>query len=214
MPQRPDPKPRTIIISDYISKSSVNDAMKAIFDINQNDDEKAELYQDWERQPIKLILNTYGGSVYDGLGLISAMEMSPTPVHTYAIGSAMSMGLFILAMGQKRYSAPYSTIMYHQISTFAWDKLEGIKDQIKEAERLEKIMEGMLYDRTKVTTELIEPFKKEKREWYIDPAEAKKLGIVDEIIQPGSGINLSGKIAASSASTTTSKSKPKSRKKG
>jgi ATP-dependent Clp protease, protease subunit len=188
MARRPDPKPRTIIISDYISKGSVSDAIKSILEINEDDSEKDEVVKDWERQPIQLVLNTYGGSVYDGLGLIGAMEVSQTPVHTYAIGSAMSMGLFILLMGQKRFSAPYSTLMYHQISTFAWDKLEGIKDQIKEAERLETMMEQMLYDRSQVKPETIETYKKERREWYIAPEEAKKLGIIDEILAPGEGV--------------------------
>ena len=90
-------------------------------------------------------------------------------------------------MGKKRYSASYSTMMYHQISTFAWDKLEGIKDQIKEAERLESLLENMLIDHSKITAEQIEPYKKEKREWYLNPQEAKKLGLIDEILKPGKG---------------------------
>jgi ATP-dependent Clp protease, protease subunit len=186
MSDRPKPRERTIMISDQIGRESVSDAIKSILNINRNDDEMDHVYRDWQRPPILLYLNTYGGSVYDGLSLINAIETSRTPIHTIAIGSAMSMGLFILVSGQKRFAGQYSTIMYHQLSDFAWDKLEGIKDQVKEAERIEKICESILYRRSNVPEQTIEQHKKNKSEWYIPAEEALSLGIIDEIIrEPG-----------------------------
>lgn len=186
MSDRPKPRERTLIISDRIGRESVSEAIKSIIAINADDDEQDAEYKDWQREPILLYLNTYGGSVYDGLGLINAIETSRTPVHTIAIGSAMSMGLFILVAGQKRLAGQYSTIMYHQLSDFAWDKLEGIKDQVKEAERIEKICEGILYRRSNVPEQTIEQYKKNKSEWYIPAEEALSLGIIDEILrEPG-----------------------------
>jgi len=182
MPNLPKPKPRRLILSDSVDRDSVKGLIKSILEINEDDQDKEELYNDWKRYPIELYINTYGGSVYDGLGLINAMELSKTPVHTIAMGSAMSMGLFILISGHKRFVGPYATVMYHQISTFAWDKLEGIKDQVKEAERLEKVCEELLFRRTKIKNKHIAPYKKQKSEWYIDPKEALKRGIVDEIL--------------------------------
>lgn len=182
MTRRPYPKQRTLIISDGIDQKLVGDISRSIFDINHDDDEKEADYRDWKREPIRLMLNTYGGSVYDGIGLINAIELSRTPVHTYVMGSAMSMGMFILVAGHRRFAAPYSTIMYHQLSVFAWDKLEGIKDHIKEAERLEKVCEDILFRRSHLTLEAIENYKKQKSEWYITPEVALDLGIVDEIL--------------------------------
>ncbi len=183
MYDRPKPRERNLMISDRIDRESVSETIKSIISINRDDDEMDAEYKNWSRPPILLYLNTYGGSVYDGLSLINAIETSRTPVNTIAIGSAMSMGLFILVAGHKRMAGQYSTIMYHQISDFAWDKLEGIKDQVKEAERIEKICERILYRRSQVPEETIEQYKKNKSEWYIPADEALSLGIIDEVIR-------------------------------
>lgn len=182
MSDRPKPRHRTLMISDRIGRESVTDVIKSILSINRDDDEKEADYKNWVREPILLYLNTYGGSVYDGLGLINAMLTSRTPVYTIAIGSAMSMGLFILVAGQKRLAGKYATVMYHQISAFAWDKLEGIKEQVKEAERIEQLCEDLLFERSNVPRQSIEQCKQNKSEWYIPAQEALSLGIVDVLL--------------------------------
>jgi len=173
---------RIFIISSQINQKSVGDLIESIFDINHEDEDKREHYKGYKRDPIKIILNTYGGSVYDGLGLIGAIEQSRTPVHITCVGSAMSMGLFILISGHKRAMHRYSTIMYHQISSFIYDKLEGIKLDLEEGERLEKLCEGILLKRTFITKQQLDDYKERKAEWFIPADEAFKLGIVDMIL--------------------------------
>ena len=94
----------------------------------------------------------------------------------------MSMGLFILVAGHKRFMGPHSTIMYLQISMLEWDTLEGLKNSLKEGERLEKVCEDILFKRTKLTKKEIEPYKKEKKEWYLGASEALKWKIVDKVL--------------------------------
>ncbi|MEO0898037.1 MAG: ATP-dependent Clp protease proteolytic subunit [Bacteroidota bacterium] len=182
MSRRPNPKARTLVISERISQKIVGDTIKTILDINRDDDDKAAEFKAWKREPIELVINTFGGSVYDGLALINAMQLSKTPVHTIALGNAMSMGLFILAAGKKRFIAPHSTVMYHQISTIEWDKIEGLKNTLKELERLEKICENILFKSSKLTKKELEPYKREKKEWYFGPEEALKWKVVDKIL--------------------------------
>ena len=175
-------KGRTLILSEQVNQKSVSDLIKSIYNFNQYDREQASEYKKYKREPINIILNTYGGSVYDGLGLIGAIEMSKTPVHITCLGSAMSMGLFILVSGHKRFIHKHSTVMYHQISTLNWDKLEGIKQNVKEAERLEKVCESILFKYSKVNKDHIKDYKKRKAEWFISPEEALKLKIVDKVL--------------------------------
>jgi len=173
---------RIFIISSPINQKSVSEIIESIFEINHEDDQKREQYKNYKREPVKILLNTYGGSVYDGLGLIGAIEQSTTPVHITCLGSAMSMGLFILVSGHKRFMHKYSTVMYHQISSFVYDKLEGIKLELEEAQRLEKVCEGILLRHTFITKEQLDDFKERKAEWFIPANEAFKLGIVDKIL--------------------------------
>jgi len=182
MSRKPNPKPRTFVISERISQKIVGDTIKNILDINRDDTLKAQDYKGWKREPIELIINTFGGSVYDGLALINAIQLSKTPIHTIALGNAMSMGLFILVSGHKRFIGPNSTVMYHQISTLEWDKIEGLKNTLKELERLEKICEDILFRRSKLTKKELEQYKREKKEWYFGPEEALKWKVVDKIL--------------------------------
>ncbi|MEL6255170.1 MAG: ATP-dependent Clp protease proteolytic subunit [Bacteroidota bacterium] len=176
------PRERTIILSQQIDQKAVNDVVKLIFDVNRSDEAKYKDYKKFKRKPIQLVLNTYGGVVYDGLAMINAIESSKTPVHITALGSAMSMGLFILASGHKRFINKNATVMYHQISSFSWGKIESLRNDIKEAERLEKICEDILFEKTKIKPKDLKPFKKQQKEWYMDAKEALKYGIVDKIV--------------------------------
>lgn len=175
-------KARVLMHGAEISAKTVADTIKSIVDYNLEDDFRAKEYKKYKRKPITLMLNTYGGSVYAGLALISAIEQSETPIHIQVTGTAMSMGLFILAAGDYRTATRFSTMMYHQMSVFAAGKLEGVKDSVKEWERLEKVCEDYLFERTNIKAKHIASYKKEKKEWFITPAEALELNIIDEII--------------------------------
>lgn len=120
----PERHKRDLLLSDRISQGTVKDIIKDIFEINFDDDEKEEIYKDWERKPIQLFINSYGGSVYDGLALIDVIKRSKTPVHTVCIGSCMSMALWVWLSGAKRFVGKSATLMFHDVSLFAYDKTE------------------------------------------------------------------------------------------
>ena len=216
------PRERVFMLGDQVTQVTVSTIIKSIWEINIEDTEKESMIIGYERAPIHLILNTYGGSVYDGLGLIGAMEASETPIHVTVLGSAMSMGLFILCAGHHRRMHAYSTLMYHQISTISMDKLEGIKKDLVECDRLEKMCESILMKRTKLTLKELDEHKRAKGEWYIDAGTAAKYGIVDEIIAGELAIEDLNKIQKSMeaqkkketrASKTTAPAKPKAKPK-
>jgi ATP-dependent Clp protease protease subunit len=169
---------KTIFLYGEISNSST---MKAI----DNFLEIIEYNEEFENpgDPIKLIINSPGGSVYDGFGIIGLMETSPIPIHTYAYGQIMSMALPIFASGQKRFSSPYTTFMYHGIS---WDspyeKLEWHKQEAHEGDRLQKMYDQIILKKTKMLKSDMENIKLTKSEWYFDPKKALKLGVVDKIL--------------------------------
>lgn len=66
---------------------------------------------------INFYINSPGGSVYDGNGLLDVMEMVKAPVHTYCVGLAASFGAVLLAAGAPghRYVTKRSRVMIHEI---------------------------------------------------------------------------------------------------
>ena len=115
--------------------------------------------------------------------MVDIIEYSKTEIHTISTGSSMSMGFIILLAGHKRFATKYSTIMIHEIASFVYDKLEGIKLEVAEKTRLqETILDKIVLDKTNITLDQLLQHRERKSEWYITPQEAKKLDIIDNII--------------------------------
>ena len=178
--RHPVPKKRALLLSDRISQSSVKGIIESILEINEDDRQKEELYKDWERLPIRLFLNSYGGSVYDGLALMDVIKHSKTPVHTVCVGSCMSMGLWIWLAGAKRLVGERATLMFHDISTFAVDKSEGIRQELNEMLRLQAMLVQDMTAGTLVKESVLQDVITRKAEWYIPAAEALSLRLADE----------------------------------
>ena len=176
---KPESRYRKILLSEDITSSSVRDVIKEIMEINEDDSRKEVDYKDWERKPIKLFINSFGGSVYDGLALVDVIKQSQTPVHTISIGSSMSMGFWIYLAGHKRFVGENATLMFHDISTVVWDKTEGIKQEVKEMERLQSMLSQYITSTSLVKQETLDDYITRKAEWYIPAEEAIKLKLSD-----------------------------------
>lgn len=181
-----DSDPRAIWLSTEVYPETMSPVIEAIAQINYEDDRKEKQYemegQKYIRTPIKLYVSSYGGSCYDGLGLIGAMRSSKTPVHTYANGKVMSMGLFIAIAGHERFAYPYTTYMYHSISSCSFGKFQELKEDVAEVERLQTIVDDLLLSVSSITQEQLDDIHVKKIDYYFDTDTALSLSMVDEVI--------------------------------
>jgi ATP-dependent Clp protease protease subunit len=175
------PKSRVTVLSEDVSQEVTERVLKHIIEINDKDRKAKEDDPAYEPEPIQLIINSFGGSVYDGLAIIGAIEGSKTPVHTVCYGSAMSMALYILVAGHYRKMSKYATLMYHEIGTHVSGKLTGIVNELEECNRLEILCDKILIDNSKVKRKDLTKHKKTSGEWYISAREAVELSMIDEI---------------------------------
>jgi len=173
---------RSIYLQDVDSASSLQ-IIEALEKINREDRDNERLYTtNYELKPIKMIISSFGGSVYDGLAIIAAMRQSVTPIHTYAFGAIMSMGLPIYSFGDKRFADEYTTFMYHDVGSGAIGKIADMEMDIKEGKRLRTILNDIICKNTKLKkADLARPIK-EKEDWYFDAKYALEKGICDKII--------------------------------
>lgn len=175
-------KKREFILTEDVKASTVKDIIIGILEINRHDDEEQEKDSDYVREPINLIVNTFGGSVYDGFALVAVIDTSETPVHTYLYGKAMSMGFIIFASGHRRFAHALATLMYHQISVGVHDKVEGIEQTIEQMKALQRRYDNYILSVSDVPQRQMDEAKVMKREWYMFADEAKDYGLVDEIL--------------------------------
>lgn len=179
----PDNPSRTIILSGDIESDMVYDIIEKILFINEYDDENEETIKDYVRKPIKLIVNSFGGSVYDGFAIIGVIDNSKTPIHTYCYGSAMSMSLLIFVSGHMRYAHRLCTIMYHEcLDQPNYEKLATLRENLDETKRIMQVYDEYLLSRTSLKRAQLEKSKQKKFDWYMDANLALNLGIADEII--------------------------------
>jgi ATP-dependent Clp protease protease subunit len=184
----PHPKKRLLFFAGDVEQENIGYRIKKkILEINESDyliKKLAAIYGFiYVPRPIKLYIDTYGGDIYTTLGLVGVIESSATPVFTYYTGSAMSAGFLILISGHKRFCYKYSSLMYHQISTESVGG-EARKQEmdVDENRRIMDIIEDIITSKTKISKRKLTQIYNQKDDWYINPEEALKLEIIDEIL--------------------------------
>jgi ATP-dependent Clp protease protease subunit len=169
---------RNITLAE-VTQQAANDVIRAIYDANTEDQKLAVE----KRTPINLIINSEGGDVYSGFGIVEAIIHSVTPVHTICHGQAQSMAMLILAAGHKRYIGSYSTLMYHEIN---WDVEFSPgnfhRQELDEANRMQEVYDNLLLRFTNLTNAQLSIIKNQGKYWYMSSEDAMRFNIVDEIL--------------------------------
>lgn len=165
-------KERVIFLGDEVNSATANIVIAQLLHLAYEDPKK----------DIKLYINSPGGSVYDGLGIIDTMNYIEPDVQTIGIGLQASMGAMLLSSGTKgkRFALPNARIMIHQPSSGTEGKITDQEIALREGIYLKKVLAEMMAKNTGQSLEKIE--KDMDRDNWMSAAEAKKYGIVDEII--------------------------------
>jgi len=176
-------KNRTIYLSEDVEED-------AIFKLNYyldrivRLDEKENLS---EKEPITIIISSFGGSVYEILSTISRVERMKENgyiIKTIVDAKAMSCGSLLSQIGSKgyRYAHRYATLLYHQISSATWGSLADMEVGMEETNRLWELLKDITVRHTNVSEEWFDNLKERNRDLYLSPKEALELGIIDEIL--------------------------------
>ena len=133
-----------------------------------------------ERQPIKLYIHSPGGYLTSAFAIIDTVKLSKTPVHTIAIGDVYSGGFFIFLAGDKKYTYPHASFLYHEGATANGGDANKFRNFAKFYEvQLEQLRQIVLKN-SSITEEEYE--KHIKDDWWLTAEEAVKYGIADEIL--------------------------------
>ena len=131
---------------------------------------------------INLYINSPGGSVTAGMAIYDTMQYVKCDVSTICIGMAASMGAFLLSGGTKgkRYALPNAEIMIHQPSGGAQGQETEIRIVAEQILKTRNKLNEILAANTGKDLEVIA--RDTERDNYMTAAEAKKYGIIDEVI--------------------------------
>ncbi len=168
-------KERIIFFHDQVNQDTASLIIAQLLFLEAEDSKK----------DIVLYINSGGGSVSAGLAIIDTMKHLKCDVSTICVGIAASMGAMILSQGTKgkRFVLPNSEVMIHQpILSGVEGQISDIEIVTKQGQKARQTLYKMLSEATGKSLDQIT--KDADRDYYMSAEEAKKYGIVDDVLKP------------------------------
>ncbi|MBU0625336.1 ATP-dependent Clp protease proteolytic subunit [Patescibacteria group bacterium] len=134
------------------------------------------------RAEISLYINSPGGYVHSGWGIIDTINYISCPVRTICFGHAASMGAMLLTSGTKgrRCCLPNSEVMIHQPSGGAQGSATDVEISIEHLLRIKVRLTRQLAERTGQSFEKVKADM--ERDKWMSADEALEYGLIDEIL--------------------------------
>lgn len=138
-----------------------------------------------KKLPIEIIIDSYGGIIYNGNSLVSKVEQLKDEgyhIITTVSGVAMSMGFMCLICGSERRAYRHATILAHQPSNWMGGTLQDLEDDVAETKRLWNLMKFMIIKYTIIPESKLDEIKEKKQDWILDSNLALSLNVIDKIL--------------------------------
>lgn len=144
--------------------------------------------------PISLYINSPGGSVTAGLAIYDAMQFINSPVHTFVMGQAASMGSFLAQAGEPgcRFVLPESRTMIHRVSSgthgtsgsihIQEHQFEDAKRSFEEAKRLNNRLTELYVHHNSMGKTFEELFETMKFDTFLSASDAVTNGLADKVL--------------------------------
>jgi ATP-dependent protease ClpP protease subunit len=130
--------------------------------------------------PIKLHINSYGGSVFAGLAAVDYIKNSKIPIHTVIDGCAASAATLMSVVGERRYMHRNACMLVHQLSGLMWGKFQEMQDDMENSEMLMKKIKDIYREHTKIPKREMDNLLKHDLWWEAE--KCLEFGMIDEVI--------------------------------
>lgn len=168
-------KKREILWNDEINDTTID---IALYIKKWNEEDKSLSVE--ARKPIKIFINSDGGSVDTVLHIIDMIGLSKTPVYTIGMGRVYSAGGLLLMAGHKRYIFQHTSCLIHDGSSGAIGSIGKMLDNLEFTKELEKRMKQYILSSTRISEDQYD--QNYRRDWFMFSEEMIELGIADEIV--------------------------------
>ncbi len=167
-------KERIIFLSGPIEDNSANVIIAQLLFLESEDPKK----------DIKLYVHSPGGSVSAAMAIYDTMNHIKPDVSTICVGLAASAAAVLLSAGTKgkRFALPNAEVMIHQVMGGAEGQASDIAITAKHILKIKESLNKILAKNTGKSVEQVE--KDSDRDYYMSADEAKKYGLIDEVMKP------------------------------
>lgn len=177
------------VFEDEQASGDSNRTVYFIADINESSVfEAVSATSRWARrdpgEPITLKINSPGGMVSETLALYDHLRMlskEGTPIITIGIGEIASGAGVIFQAGDKRLMTPNAFMLIHEVAGGLRGKTSNVAEDLASMQRKQRKLLEILAERSSMTADEIDQ-RWTGKEWWLDAAEAVKLGFADGIV--------------------------------
>lgn len=136
------------------------------------------------QKTLTLYINSVGGDLFYGLGLIDLMRSSKHVIRTVGVGNVMSTAFLIFCSGTKgfRYIGANASILSHQYSDSIEGKHHDIKSYMKSAEQTNESMAKLLQECTGLDARAVRSRLLPHSDVWLTPKELIQLGGADHLL--------------------------------
>jgi len=152
---------------------------KGIYSLNANMLGKS-MALEYEPPPIKLHINSYGGSVFAGLSAVDYIKNSRIPVHSCIDGCAASAATLMSVVAERRFMHRNACMLVHQLSGMMWGKFQEMQDDMQNSEMLMEKIKNIYKQHTKIPKREMDKILKHDIWWEAE--KCLEYGLVDELI--------------------------------
>ena len=135
---------------------------------------------DTDTPPIKIFINSGGGSIVSGVSSMDTILRCKVPVWTYVDGFAASAATFMSVVGSHRFMSRNSYMLVHQLSTSFWGTYANFEDEKQNVDLMMKNIKNVYKEYTKIPMKKIDEILKHDLMW--DAKTCLEYGMIDEII--------------------------------
>ena len=172
---------KKILLNCVIDEDLIEKAVMQIFSYNEYDVAMKADNPSYIAAPIKIFINSGGGTLDECFSLVSAIEASTTPVWTIALGKAYSAGFLILLAGHMRFAQKRTTLMYHQGAAGINGEFSKIIEYARHWEQCQGLVEEYVIEKTKIKRKQLDTIFNHRTDSYMNTETALKLGVIDAI---------------------------------
>ena len=133
-----------------------------------------------EPPPIKVFINSGGGSITAGISSMDTILRCKVPIYTYVDGFCASAATFLSIVGTKRFMSKNSYMLVHQLSSNFWGKYSEFEDEKQNLDLMMDTIKNMYKEYTKLPMKKLDEILKHDLLW--DANTCKEFGLIDEII--------------------------------
>lgn len=136
-------------------------------------------------KPIHFYINSPGGVVTSGMAIYDTMQYIKSPVYTYVMGQAASMGSLLAQAGEPghRYMLPHARHMIHQPSGGAQGQATDMQIQVDEIIKMKKELTNIYVKHNSKGKTYEELERDMERDKFMSAQEALEYGLIDEILE-------------------------------